>query len=58
MHGVREVEGVFVVLEVSARGEDKGGCGHVCNVWCDMLFFGVPLVSPLSSHFFGFLVPK
>jgi hypothetical protein len=50
--------GVFVVLEVSTCGEDKGGYGHVCNVWGDMLFFGVPCVSPLSFHFFGFLVPK
>ncbi len=49
---------MFVLLEVSTCGGDKGGCGHVCNVWCDMFFFGVPFVSPLSSHIFGFLVPK
>ena len=30
--------GVLVVLEVSTCGEDKGGCGHVCNVWCDVFF--------------------
>jgi hypothetical protein len=45
--------GVFVALEVSTCAKDKGGCGHVCNVWGDMIFFGVPFVSPLSSHFFG-----
>ena len=44
--------GVFVVLEVSTCGEDKGGCGHVCNVWGDMLFFGVPFVSPLCPPTF------
>ncbi len=49
--------GVFVVLEVSTCGEDKGVCGHVCNVWGDM-FFLVCHLFPHCPPTFLFFGPK
>jgi len=46
------------VFEVSTCGEDRGGCGHVRIVGCDMLFLVVASVFLQSNLCFLFFGPK